>query len=182
MGKYNFKKNDCFLLRNEDINKPMTVYQIMDMSKKHIWAKSISITNIMIHGMPIAHKYEKPIPEDALPLPTNSWQWAKKQMIAFVKEMNTYIRDNAVKGKSDPVIGGHYMDSRSNITTIKEINEDEIKYDLFKFDEDFISPYWTGSYRKDATDEWYTISDSVYNEAIRRYNEFLLTIRKRFCK
>lgn len=44
MEKYNYKKNDCFLMRGTDIDEPMTVYQITDIDEIHIWAKSLSIT------------------------------------------------------------------------------------------------------------------------------------------
>lgn len=181
MEKYKYIKNDCFLMRDSDINEPMTVYQITDIDEKHIWAKSLCIANNMIHGLPISEEYDKTIPDDAIPLPSNSWQWARNQMSSFVKETSAYLRDNVINKTTDIKIGGHYIDSRNNLTTIKGIGEERIKYKLFKIDEDFISPYWTGDVRKDNSDIWHAISDKTYNESLRRYKELLSRIRIQFC-
>ena len=181
MGKYNFTKNDCFLLRGKDINEPMTVYQITYIDEIHIWAKSLNITNRMIHGWPISDEYDNAIPDNAILLPSNSWRWARKQMLSFVKETNAYLHDNIIKQNADIVIGGHYLYRYSEITTVKEIGEEKIKINVFKLDEDIISPYWTGEFRKVDIDIWYAISDETYNEVIRSYNELLSRLRKKFC-
>ena len=182
MGKYNFTKNDCFLLRGKDINEPMTVYQITDIDEVHIWAKHISITNKMIYGFPISDQYDNSIPDDAIPLPSNSWLWVRKKMKAFVDENTSYLRDNVNKETNDVVIGGHYMLRPGALYTITEVRKDSISYDSFKIDEDFISPFWTGTTRKNDTDIWYVISDETYKEVIHRYNELLSRLRYKFCR
>ena len=101
-------------------------------------------------------------------------------MKAFVDENTAYLRDNANKETNDVVIGGHYMLIPGALYTIKEIRKDSISYDSFKIDEDFISPFWTGTTQKDDTNIWYTISDETYKEVIRRYNELLSRLRKKF--
>ena len=181
MEKNNYKKNDCFLLRGTDVNDPMTVFQITSIDEIHIWAKTVSITNKMIDGWPTSDKYGNVIPDNAIRLPSNSWRWAKKQMLSFVKETNAYLHDNIIKEKADIVIGGHYY-SYGEITTVKEIGDERIKFMVFKLDEDCISPYWTRDWRKDNTESWYSISDETYNEVIRRYNDLLSRIRNKFCK
>ena len=181
MEKCNYKKNDCFLMRGTDIKEPMTVYQIIDIDENHVWAKSLCIKAEMIHGWPIAEEYNDSIPDDAIPLPSNSWRWARKQMSSFVKETSAYLDDNIIEEKADIVIGGRYY-RYGDITTIKEIGDERIKYMVFKIDEDFISPCWTGDCRKDDKESWYAISDETYNEVIRRYNELLSRLRNKICR
>ena len=181
MEKYNYKKNDCFLMRGKDINDPMTIYQITDIDENHVWAKSICIKTEMIHGFPIADQYDNSIPDDAIPLPSNSWRWARKQMSSFVKETSAYLDDNIIEEKVDIVIGGHYMYRSSDIATIKEIGEERIKFKVFKIDEDFISPCWKGDCGKNHTERWYAISDETYNEVVRRYDGLLSRLRVKFC-
>ena len=182
MKKHNFKKNDCFLMRGKDINDPMTVYEITDIDEEQIWAKSISINNKIIHGFPISDRYDESIPDDAIPLPSNSWLWVRKRMKAFVDETSAYLRDNAIKETNDVIIGRHYIFRPGAISTITEIGKEAIKYDSFKFDEDYISPFWTGTAQKDDSDIWYTITDETYNEVIRRYNVLLSVIREKLYK
>lgn len=181
MEKNNYSKNDCFLMKGSDNNDPMTVYQITDIDETHTYAKSLSITTQMVYGWPISQEYDKNIPENAIPLPSNSWQWARKQMSSFVKETIAYLYDNIIDGKTDIIVGGHYIDRGSDITTVEEIGDERIRFKVFKIDEDFISPCWKGDCGKDHTERWHAISDETYNEVIRRYNELLLRLRKKFC-
>ena len=139
MEKNNYSKNDCFLMKGSDNNDPMTVYQITDIDETHTYAKSLSITTQMVHGWPISQEYDKNIPENAIPLPSNSWQWARKQMSSFVKETIAYLYDNIIDGKTDIIVGGHYIDRGSDITTVEEIGDERIRFKVFKIDEDFIT-------------------------------------------
>lgn len=182
MEKYNYTKNDCFLMKGSDINDPMTVYQITDIDETHICAKSLSITTQMVHGWPITEEYDDVVPDGAIPLPSNSWRWARKQMSSFVKETSAYLYDNIIKEKTDIVVGCHYLDRCSDISTVKEIEGERIKFKVFKIDEDFISPCWTGDCGKDHTERWHAISDETYNEVVRRYNDLLSKLRNKLCR
>lgn len=180
MEKKNFTKNDCFLIKGRDINEPMIIYQITDIDEIHIWAKNISIKNEIIDGFPVSEMYDEAIPDIAIRLPSDSWRWAKNQMLSFVKETFTYLRENVIKEKVDIVIGGHYLLNSSEITTVKEIGEERIKTNVFKIDEDYISPYFTGDCPNNNAYLWYAISDENYNELISKYNKLLSKLRNKF--
>ena len=128
MEKNNYSKNDCFLMKGSDNNDPMTVYQITDIDETHTYAKSLSITTQMVHGWPISQEYDKNIPENAIPLPLNSWQWARKQMSSFVKETISYLYDNIIDGKINrlrkfEIIAEEILNNLINNYSIKKFNE-----------------------------------------------------------
>ena len=175
------KKDDCFLMMGSKISEPMTIYQITDVFEEAIWARNISVKQEMVFGFPVSNEYHDGIPEDAIPLPSNSWEWCKEQMISFVEEINIFLRGKIKKKTCNITLGKHYVERPGCVCTVTEIGEERIKYDLFRYDEDFISPYWSGDASLDSTDNWYTITNETYDELLRKYEEFLSRIRNKLC-
>ena len=177
------KVNDCFLLMGSKANEPMTVYCITQITKDKIWAKSICVKNESVDGWPTSDEYENDVPDDAILLPPDSWDWGKKQMLSFLKETYDYLSKNTMEGKPEIVVGGHYIE-HGGIHTVKEIGKEKVKYKLFRLDEDNISPLWSGDVGVDGTNRWCAISDKTYSEVMRRYDEFLWKLRVKFsgCK
>lgn len=173
------KKGDCFLVKGKEINEPMTVYYVTDIDENYIWAKSFSVDTTMISALPIEDKYNNDIPPNIIPLPSDSWEWGKKEMLSFLKEINAYLIDNVIKEKTEIITGCHYYNN-CDIYTITEIGEERIRYNLIKLDEDFISPYWTGDTSRDNAEMWYPISEEMYSEVVSRYNRLLSRLRKKF--
>ena len=175
------KKDDCFLMMGSKISEPMTIYQITGVCEEAIWARNISVKQEMVFGFPVSNEYHDGIPEDAIPLPSNSWEWCKEQMISFVEEINIFLRGKIKKKTCNITIGKHYVERPGCVCTVTEIGEERIKYDLFRYDEDYISPNWSGDASLDSTNNWYTITNETYNELLRKYEEFLSRIRNKLC-
>ncbi|MBO4588403.1 MAG: hypothetical protein J5711_05825 [Bacteroidales bacterium] len=175
------KKNDCFLIKGVNMEDPMIVYHIVDIQGDKLWAKNLYVGNEMVQGWPTSSEYDNDIPDDAIPLPPDSWEWGKAEMIAFVKDTFAYLRQMAIREKPQIKIGGHYVGGHGGIHTVTGIDEDKIRYGEFRLDEDDISPCWKGELRPEDADRWYAISDETNYEVICRYDEFLSRLRKRFC-
>lgn len=175
------KVNDCFLMRGENITDPMTVYCITDISNGKMWMKSLLVSDKMVHGWPTSCTSAESIPEEAIPLSPDSWQWGKKQMLSFLDEIYAYLKENVTERKSKFDVGEHYM-GRIGICTVKEIGAEKAKHQLFRLDEDDISPIWTGEDPLGYIKGRYAVSEEVYNEVMHRYNKLLMRLRERFCE
>jgi hypothetical protein len=175
------KVNDCFLMRGEKITDPMTVYCITDICEGKMWMKELLVSDKMIHGSPTPRTSTETIPEEAIPLPSDSWRWGKKQMLSFLDEIYGYLKENVRERKSKFSVGEHYM-GRSGICTVKEIGAEKVKHQLFRLDEDDISPIWTGEVPLNDIEDRYAVSEEVYNEVMHKYNKLLMRLRGRFCE
>ena len=175
------QKNDCFLMRGSAIDEPMTVYCVEDVCAEKIWAKSLLVENEMVQGWPIPNEYDNNIPENAILLPADSWQWGKNEMLTFIKDTFDLLRKKAIRVKPEIRIGSHYVGGHGGVHTVTEIGEERIKFIEFRLDEDDISPCWKGEVRPDDTDDWYAISEETYTEVIQGYNDLLTKLRKKFC-
>lgn len=175
------KKNDCFLVKSGEKDEPMTVYQIVDIRKDKLWALALLVENEMVQGWPTPNEYDNIIPEDAILLSPDAWEWGKEEMITFIEETFGYLRKVAIREKTKIKVSGHYVGGHGGIHTVTEIGEERIKYKEFRLDEDDISPCWKGEVGFDTTKRWYAISEESYNEVLRRYDKFLSKLRKMFC-
>ena len=155
------------------------MYCITGITEDKIWAKTLAVSDNSVDGWPTSGKYDGPIPEDAILLPPDSWQWGKRQMLSFLDETYGYLRENTSKRKSKVFVGGHYI-GHSGIRTIENIGEEKIKFRIFRLDEDNISPKWSGEYPLKDFEGRYAVSEEVFNEVMRRYNELLTRLRNRF--
>lgn len=175
------KENYCFLMRGEKITDPMTVYCITDISGGKMWMKELLVSDKMVHGWPTSSTSAESIPEEAIPLPSDSWKWGKRQMLSFLDEIYAYLKENVTERKSKFDVGEHYM-GHSGICTVKEIGAEKVKHQLFRLDEDDISPFWAGEDSLGHIDGRYAVSEEVYNEVMHRYNKLLMRLRERFCE
>lgn len=159
--------------------EPMTLYYITDMYNDKIRALSICIKDEMVQGLEYASEYDNEIPQEAILLPSNTYDQVKKEMNAFLKETKSFIEKNLIKGKYTLQIGGHYYDGY--IQTVTEIGEKRTKYNLFRLEPENISPAWTGDcLTEDITDRCMPISDETYCEVLKMYKEFLQKLRNKF--
>lgn len=173
--------NDCFLMRGEKITDPMTVYCITDINEGKMWMKRLYVGDDMVQGWPTSSTSAESIPEEAIPLPPDSWKWGKRQMLSFLDEIYAYLKENVTERKSKFDVGEHYI-GHGGIHTVKEIGSEKIKHRLFRLDEDDISPIWTGEVPLNDIEDRYAVSEEVYNEVMHRYNKLLMRLRERFCK
>lgn len=102
-------------------------------------------------------------------------------MLSFLNEVYKYLREKVIKEKAQIIIGCHYVCGKGGIKTVTEIGDDKIKYDLFRLDEDDISPCWIGEVGVSDTEEWYAISEETYDEVLCRYKILLSKLRARLC-
>ena len=174
------KKNDCFLIKRGGVDESMTVYHITDIRKDKLWAKSLHIEKRMVHGWPTPNEYDNNIPEGAIMLSSDSWEWGKKEMISFINETFYYLRNVAIKEKPQIKVCGHYVGGHGGIHTVTEIGEERIKYREFRLEEDDISLSWTGESPLDTAERWYAISEEAYKETLRRYDDFLSRLGNKF--
>ena len=170
------KKGDCFIMKGSNINEPMTLYYITEEYDDKLRALSICIKNEMVQGLDYDNEYDNDIPEEAVILPPDTYSQVKELMKMFLKETKTFIGKRIKQGDFELQVGHHYYDGY--IYTITEIGEKRAKYNLFRLEEENISPYWTGDGNIDSlTDHCVPISDEVYKEVKKRYDEFVLGLR-----
>lgn len=170
------KKNDCFLMKGSNENEPMTLYYITDMYDDKIRARSICIKDEMVQGLENDDEYDYEIPEDAIMLPSNTYDEIKHGMNTFLKEAKSFIEKNLIEGKPRLQIGGHYYDGY--IHTITEIGEKRTKYNLFRLEPENISPIWTGECLVETlVRRSMSISDETYNQVLNMYKNFLFKLR-----
>jgi len=175
------KKNDCILMMGSDTNQPMTLYQVKDIHEDKISARYISITDIMVYGTPVVYEYNNDIPNEAIYMRSDSWQKVKSEMISFVEETRTWLMTEKLNDIKNICIGCHYASTRG-VYTVTNIIDNKIRYNMFKLDEDYISPHWTGEAPIDGDKIWHVISEETYKELTFRYKQFLLKIRSMICK
>ena len=166
------EKNDCFLMKGSDINEPMTLYFVSSVSEDKLHALSICIKDSMVQALSHGWDYEEVIPEKAVLLPSDTYQKVKHEMATFLKEIKFYISNKLIKGDFKIEIGGHYYDGY--IYTITEIGESKVKYDLFRLEEENISPFWSGeSHIDNIHDYCWPISNETYKEVLEKYKSFV---------
>ena len=165
-------------MKGSTINEPMTLYYITDEYDDKICALSICVKNQMVQGLDYDNEYDNDIPEKAVILPPDTYSTVKELMKTFLKETKTFIEERIEQGDFELQVGHHYYDGY--IYTITEIGETRAKYNLFRLEEENISPYWTGDGNIDSLiDYCVPISDDVYKEVRQRYDEFVLGLRTR---
>lgn len=175
------EKNDCFLMKGSDINEPMTLYFVSSVSEDKFHALSICIKDSMVQALSHGWDYEEVIPEKAVLLPSGTYQKVKHEMATFLKEIKFYISNNLIKGDFKIEIGGHYYDGY--IYTITEIGESKVKYDLFRLEEENISPFWSGeSHIDNIHDYCWPISNETYKEVLEKYKSFVSALREQLYK
>lgn len=174
-------KKECFLMQGASINEPMTLYYITDIKKDKIRALSICISDEMVQGLEYDSEYDNDIPEEAIPLPTVTYQNVRTAMLSFLKEIKSFIEENLMEGDFTIEIGRHYYDGY--IHTITEIGETRLKYKLFRLEEENISPCWSGDAFIDSIqNRCLPISDCTFDEVIHKYECFVAKLRHELYK
>lgn len=173
------KKNDCFLMKGSNDSEPMTLYYITDMYSDKIRALSICIKDDMVQGLEYDSEYDNEIPEDAIMLPSNTYDHVKNEMNNFLREAKSFIEKNLIEGEPKLQIGGHYYDGY--IHTVTEIGKKRTKYNLFRLEPVNISPIWTGNcLTEDIVKRSMQISDETYFEVLNMYKDFIKKLRNIF--
>jgi len=171
------KKGDCFIMKGSTINDPMTLYYITDEYDDKLCALSICINNQMVQGLDYDNEYDNDIPEEAVVLSPDTYSHVKESMKVFLKETKSFIEENIEQGDFELQVGHHYYDGY--IHTITEIGETRAKYNLFRLEEENISPYWTGDGNIDTLHKYcLPIPEKVYQDVKQRYYEFVINLRK----
>ncbi len=163
-------------MQGTTFEEPMTLYYITDMSKDKIHALSICINDKMVQGLDDDSEYDNNIPEEAVPRPSRTYEAVKSSMKSFVKEIKAYINDHVIESDFQIEIGGHYYDGY--IHTITEIGEERVKYQLFRLEDENISPFWSGDAPADSIkDTCLPISEQTYKEVFQRYQNYVSNLR-----
>lgn len=175
------KRGDCFIMKGSTINEPMTLYYITDEYADKLRALRVCINHKMVQGLDYDDEYDNDIPEEAVMLPPNTYSMVRESMKKFLNETKAYIESNIEQGDFKLQVGKHYYDGY--IHTITEIGETRANYNLFRLEEENISPFWTGDGNIDSLESHCVpISEIVFQEVKRRYNEFVINLRKMMYK
>lgn len=170
------RKSDCFIMQGASIKDPMTLYYITEMNKDKIRALSICINDNMVQGLEDDSEYDNEIPKEAITLPSGTYEKAKSSMRLFLEDVKTFLNNHVIKEVFQIKIGGHYYDGY--IHTITDIDEERVKYKLFRLEEENISPSWTGDAPVDSIKNYcFPISEQTYNEVLKRYQSFVDSLR-----
>lgn len=171
------KKNDCFLMKGSNITGPMTLYYVKYVNGDKIRALSVYVGKKMIQGLEHGFEYDNDVPDDAIFMSPKVYDQMKDEMVSFIEKINNFIQKNLIKGDINLMIGGHYY--HGYIYTIKEIGEKRVKCDLFRLEEENISPYWSAENFIEDMKHYYPISEQTYQEVLRMYNDFVIELRNK---
>ena len=155
----------------------MTLYHITGINGNKIQALSISIQDKQVQGLDYPNIYDDDIPADAVLLPEGTYDRIKESMRIFVEEAKNYLSTHSSTDSFKIRIGGHYWER--HIETITDIDGNKTKYDLFRLEDENISPCWRGEGHVDITEEYGAeITDETFDEIKRRYNQYVKNLKK----
>ena len=159
------------------INEPMTLYHVTGICKDKIQALRIYIHDSMVQGLDYASEYDYNIPESAILLPEGTYDRVKESMKKFVEETKCYLRTHCIYKGFQVRVGGHYWERY--IETITEIDGNKIKYDLFRFETENISPCWSGNGFVDSLESYGAeVTDEAFNEVKHRYRQYVKNLKE----
>ena len=168
---------DCFLVKGSSINEPMSLYLVTNKQDGVISARHILIKDEQIQALECDSYYECDIPKDAVFLPSEIYYKAKDQMTAYLKDIRKHLKNKLIKGDFEIQIGGHYYDGEF-INTITSIENEKVRYNLFRLERENISPCWTGETSIDIVKErMFPISNQTYAEVFQKYECLVANLR-----
>lgn len=171
------KKNDCFLMKGSEITEPMTLYYVAYVNGDKVRVLSVYVGKEMIQGLEHGFEYDNDVSDDAIFMSPDVYDEMKEKMVSFLEKIKNFIHKNIIKGKFDLEVGGHYY--HGYIYTIKEIGEKRVKCDLFRLEEENISPYWRAEDFIEDMKHYHPISEGTYQEVLRMYNDFVVELRNK---
>lgn len=181
MERNKFRLGDCILMRGETINKPMTLYHIINVTDEKVEALSIYVHEKQVQGLDFPSEYDNEIPADAIMLPDGTYNRVKSEMRQFLDEIGDYLKTHCLQENFQVRVGGHYLDR--HIETITSIEGNKTKYELFRLEEENISPSWTGEGFVDGLESrGIEVPDNVFNEVMLRYNQFVKKLKNSLWK
>ena len=175
--KYKWNKGDCFLMKGATIDEPMTLYFITSINDDYIQALTIYIHDTMVQGLDYPREYKNDIPAKAMLLPPGTYKRIKASMTDFVEEIKKFLGSHCIKESFKLRVGGHYW--YRHIETITDIDGNKTKYNLFRLEDENISPCGTGEGTVDITEECGAeITDEIFEEIKHRYSQYVLNLKK----
>lgn len=164
-------------MKGATVNDPMTLYHIKEIHDAKIQALSIYVHDTMVQGLEYASEYDNDIPAKAILLPKGTYGRVKESMKIFVEETRLYLQARCNCDSFKARVGGHYWER--HIETITSIDGNKTKYDLFRLEEENISPCWTGEGTVDTLEKYGAeVTDDAFNEVKRRYNQYVRNLKE----
>lgn len=170
------KTGDCFIMMGSNKEEPMTVYLIKEMTAGKLYALTVCVKKVWIHGWDWPEEFDNDIPEDAVMVPAETYSYVKRQMTDYCTWAHEYICSNIIKTGIGIEIGKHYY-SRS-IGTVTKVEDGKVFYNCFKIGSEDITPYGTGRVRIDSVNIWPIVPDEVYEEVKSRYQRLVLHLQE----
>ena len=166
-------KGDCFLCQGDDCG---TLYSIVDIVDNKCWAKSIFIDGHNLQALECANEYDLEMPNDVVMLPSSMYDTIKQLMLNCVNDVHKILEDEALEIDFE-LKPGTLFTNGTDIYTAKEIKDGNWHFDLFRFDEGFVSNNWTASTSQEvSTSTWSPIAVKTLDKVQKRFEELLHAI------
>ena len=109
-------------------------------------------------------------------LPSDTYKKVKGIIKEYVLKMREIIKKEVIRGDFE-IIAGHTYTQRGFIYTMDHIEDNRWYYKLFRIEEEFVSPHWTGNAQIDSLkDSLLPLSDKTMDKVLRLYNSLLKDI------
>ncbi|MBR6285438.1 MAG: hypothetical protein IKR18_00380 [Bacteroidaceae bacterium] len=181
MENIRLKAGDCVLMKGLTNDEPMTLYYVTDVKGDKMYALRIYVHDSMVQGLEYVGEYDNKISDKAIFLSNGTYGRVKESMRLFLEETRNYLRTHCNRNNFKVMVGGNYW--YRGIETIKEIDGNKTKYDLFRFEMENISPCWSGEgFVDDIESQGAEVTDEVFEEVKRRYRQYVSNLRESLVK
>lgn len=169
-------KKDCILCKGSEQS---TLYYIVDCDDEYLYALSVYIGPRMVQGLEYPSRYNKTLPDDIVIMPSETYDKAKKLMCQYVKKIHAVLCKEYLKDKEELALNHTYTDG-AYIYTMTEFNGERWFYNLFRVENENISPEWHGNAKADDLDGLLPIADSTVTKVYQLYEELQQKTKRLF--
>jgi hypothetical protein len=166
-------KGDCFLCIGD---KCGTLYYITEAKDNKCKALSIFIDQSTVQALEYEDEYYCELSDDIIMLPSSMYDTIKQLMLNCVNDVHKILEDEALEIDFE-LKPGRLFTNGTDIYTAKEIKDGCWHFDLFRFDEEFVSNNWTASTSQEvSTSTWSPIAVKTLDKVQKRFEELLHAI------
>ena len=161
------KKGDCILCPGE---KERTLYYITNVRGDKCEALKIYISSAQIQALDYPNEYDIDLPDNVVFLPSDTYKKVKGIIKEYVIKMRGIIKKEVIRGDFE-IIAGYTYTQRGFIYTMDHIEDNRWYYKVFRIEEEFVSPHWTGNASIDSLKDYLLpISEKTIDKVLRLYN------------
>lgn len=138
----------------------------------------------MVQGLDFDSEYdidfdETNVPDDIIYMPSSMYSTIKQIMLDCVEDMNHILYSEAITDEEYELKANSKYTDGVFVYTLKYLADDRWYYDLFRIEEENISPRWRGNGIADSLhDRLRPITENTYQKVLERFNSLQTLIAK----